>query len=88
MVRNQSHNSKVTVRQLIESLQQYDLDAPVEIAVYQYNKIHPVVYASPVESYMVKGSFATMRNGQDVRIDISLPYDDESFMFTGIKKTK
>ena len=75
-----------TVKQLIESLQQYPTDAEVEIEVNQYNKRYPVAYCELQESTMVEGSFATMRNGQTVRITIGLPHDEEKMMITLTRK--
>jgi hypothetical protein len=55
----------MTVKELIEKLQQMDQDAPVEIAIHQYNKIYPVAYMKPTE--------VNSRNGVDVRVHASLP---------------
>lgn len=76
----------VTVKQLIESLRKYDENAPIQIAITQYNKTYPVAYLTPDESAMVDGLYATMKNGECVRITVSLPSDNESFMFTGNRK--
>ena len=78
--------SNVTVGDMIRSLSQFPADAPLEIAVRQFNKVHPVAYAAPHESAWVKASFASMRNGQDVRIEISLPYDDSKYMMVSERK--
>lgn len=84
--------SKVTVQDLIDSLKRYPMDATVEIAVTQYNKSHPVAYVEPHKHVFGvdfdKQMYATMKNGEHVRIEIRLPCDGDSYMVTKIIKKK
>jgi hypothetical protein len=76
----------VTVKQMIESLQRFDENAPLEISIYQINKRYPVAYCEPNESVMVKGMFAQMQNGVHVRIEVKLPETNENYMITSLRK--
>lgn len=80
--------SKLTVGQLIDSLSKYNLSDPVEVEILQYNKRYPVAYCPIKESYMVEGLYATKKNGQDVRLTIYLPEDENKYMMvqTRLKK--
>ena len=75
---------QITVGEVIESLKQFDPNAPFEIAVSQMNKTHPVAYCKPLKS--VWEGFASMRNGQTVRMEIMLPHDEKTYMFVSTKK--
>lgn len=80
---------KVTVKELIESLQKFPEDANVEIAISQFNKVHPVAYCKPEKTSIYGGYiFANMKNGKDVRIEVTLPYDEETFMTTSKRKIR
>jgi hypothetical protein len=79
---------KVTVKDMIKSLQKFPEDSFVEIAITQYNKRYPVAWVNPSESAMVDGAFATMRDGKTVRIEARLPRDGNKFMFVSERKTK
>lgn len=83
-------NSKVTVKQMIEALSQYDENMPVEIVINQYNKRYPVAYITPTSHSRtcMPDTFATCMNGVNVRIDVTLPYNHEKFMLVSERKLK
>lgn len=81
----------VTVKQMIESLQRWPMDAKVEVAIEQYNQVYPVAYVPPIQSNgpgCKPGNYATMPDGNTVRITVMLPSDDEKFMYVGNRKRK
>lgn len=73
----------MTVEKLIEMLQKIeDKQAHVEVAISQYNKRYPVAYCdihNPTYNRL-------QNNGKSHRIEISLPHNDKSFMYTVTKK--
>lgn len=73
---------------LIDSLSKFPPDAPVEVSVGQYNQIYPIAYCQPKESIMVDGLYATRMDGINVRIEVSLPYDDNTYMSVRTLKKK
>jgi len=75
-----------TVKQLIESLSKYPMDAKVEVVLTQYNKVGNVAYLPIRESFMVKDLFATMQNGVDVRISCALPDEGNTFTILSTRK--
>lgn len=85
-MRNRS--GKVTVQMLIDSLSKFPPDAPVEVAVGQYNQRYPIAWCAIKESIMVDGLYATMLDGRNVRLEISLPEDNETYMSVRTLKKK
>jgi hypothetical protein len=86
-------NKIVTVQDMINSLMQFPMDAPVEISITQYNKRYPVAYVQPSETHFSTGAdvkYADMLNGKHVRITASLPvsHTDNTYMMTSVKKIK
>jgi hypothetical protein len=79
-------NNKLTVQMLIDSLSQYPMDAPVEISVRQYNKVFPIAYCIPNASPICNNAYVTMKDNINVRLDITLPCDDDTFMVTSTRK--
>ena len=80
-------NKTVTVQDMINSLMQFPMDAPIQIAVKQANKRYPVAYIAPSESYQVDGMYANMVDGMNVNITCMLPTDNEGkSMITLFKK--
>jgi hypothetical protein len=80
-------NKTVTVQDMINSLMQFPMDAPIEIAVKQANKKYPVAYIAPSESSQVDNMYANMFDGKNVRITCMLPTDSEGkSMITSFKK--
>jgi hypothetical protein len=82
---------KVTVKELIESLQDFDDNDRVEIAVRQVNKYYPIAYVNPeCERWTHEGQevkcFATKRDGKTVRIECCLPHDNDTYMITSTRK--
>lgn len=78
-----------TVRQMIESLKQFDENAPIEIAITQCNRRYPVAYIEPAKFIWAgSNSFATMRDGVHVRIEARLIEDENTFMVTSVRKKK
>lgn len=73
-------NKTVTVQDMINSLMQFPMDAPVEIAIGQYNKAYPVAYVAPEQTLQF--------NTSCVRIQASLPvdYSSKTYMGTYTKK--
>lgn len=79
---------KVTVQQMIDSLKQFPADANLEIQIFQSNQRYSVATCAPQQSTMVDGCFAQMRDGVNVRIGVTLPYDGETMMITQTRKIK
>lgn len=82
--------SKVTVGEMIESLSKFDKNLPVEIAISQANKIHPVAYCVPQQgrSNIVFGGYAESPDGRTVRLHCSLPSSNDYMTITVNRKTK
>ena len=77
---------KVLVKDLIKSLQKFDENRHIEIEIRQCNQKYPIAYCELNESSMVDGMYATSRNGQDVRLTVTLPHDNETMMITQKRK--
>ena len=74
----------ITVEDVIKSLQEYDKNSPFEIAIHQFNKIHPIAYCQPQkDSY---GVFVSPQSGNVVRMSVGLPADGKTFMTTSNRK--
>lgn len=82
----------VTVGELIDSLKEFDRNAPVQIMVHQANQRYPVAYVNPSTcNYANIGDenrYAQRIDGHHVRIEIMLPNDDKTMMITQIRKIK
>lgn len=80
----------VTVKQVIESLQQFPEDAPFEVVIKQYNKVNGVAYLTPIVYSIFGGkqTIASMQNGHTVRMDVHLPSSETEFTYTAVKKIK
>ena len=76
----------VTVKMMMEALSLFPPDAPVFIDIDQYNQRWPIATEAPRKS--VWGSYATMEDGTRVKIKVSLPSDETTFMFTSTRKKK
>ena len=85
-IENQIATKKVTVDQLIKSLAKYRKDAFVEIEIDVYNDRYPIAHVNPKESAWVDNSFATMRNGETVRISVSMPESETHYMTTSVRR--
>ena len=74
----------MTVQEMIDGLSKMDPNAPIEIAIRQYNKAHPIAYQrieKPTSEFFP--AIQTTHNGS-VRINVSLPDD----MRTSIRQPK
>lgn len=71
------------VSKLIEILEKIkNKEENVEVAISQYNKVGNVAYCQIEETYY--GKLQTAWGSH--RIEISLPHDNDSFMYTATKK--
>ena len=79
---------KVTVGEIIKALSEFPQDAPFEISISQYNKVHPVAYGQPETNPFIldRKTYGNMRDGVNVRLNVYLPSNNEEFMYTGIRK--
>lgn len=79
----------ITNRELIEQLQKFPLDAPVEFSVSQYNKVYPtflqlgVTRFSPVNS---KNQIVDFLNGHNLHIHLSMPDTDDTYFIISSRK--
>lgn len=55
-----------TVKDLIDSLSDCDIDSPIEVAISQYNKLYPIAYCK-VDRVINK------EDGSTTRLYVSLP---------------
>ena len=86
-MKNSNETKNITVGMLIKSLQEFDENDPVEVAVTQYNKYNPVAYCKIEKSVFSSTElYCTKRNGRDVRIEIQLPVNEDSMMVTMVRK--
>ncbi len=75
----------MTVQELIIKLEGIkDKDAPVEVSIKQYNQVGPIAYCQIYDN----GYNHLQSNGLSHRIEVTLPYDNEKFMYTGNRKIK
>lgn len=75
----------ITVQELIDALNEIiDKSQPVEVAINQYGKAYPVAYCKLTKTY-VWGKVAHIGPWNTVWLNLELPRDDMTFMYTGTK---
>ena len=77
--------SKPTVGEIIASLQKFPSEMPLEIAIRQKNKRHPVEYINPDLSEY--NQYVTSPDGVHARLTIRLPETETGYIKLANHKT-
>lgn len=79
-------STKMKVQKLIDLLNKVEnKESNVVISIRQYNKVHPVAYIPVITPEYDKLIVRDDLKDPEVRIQVTLPHDADSFMYTGTK---